>query len=138
MVIVLRTIHGLAVFSGIVLSGLIVVGVLQTSASMPNALLYVVLYLGILLDELVIARMAWWHFHRCSVAVAATSFAIWLALFVWQGWFAHSPFLRTSESPVSHGTIYPLVVLFVGAHAILPLLCAERANTRAGGEKGAR
>jgi hypothetical protein len=134
MVRELRWIHGFAVALGTISSGRRLVGILSDLEEMlsirPS---YVVLYTGLVAVNLCTAWFAWRRFGRRSLRVAVVSYAVWVLLFVWHGWYTGAdwaPYQLYSDSPMAPEEvsarflkIFFIAGFYFGAYALFPVLC---------------
>jgi hypothetical protein len=131
-VAVLRVLHGLALIFGMLLSGWLLVAVIEAryfrGLRMPRAPEYLFLYSCWLTAHLLLAWCAWPGFSRCSFRRSIAYYGIWLAFFVWHGWFTEwAPFrlhevLMPGYAGREYARISLEVVLWLTGFGILPAL----------------
>jgi len=97
MVAVLRVLHGMSLTAATVMTGWLLIAVLEAQffrhLPMRRAPEYLALYTGWLIVQLFIAWCAWRRFEKCPFRTSAVSYSVWLLFFVWHGWFTEwAPF----------------------------------------------
>ena len=130
---VLRLVHGLAVALGTISSVRRLADILSVGGIHSSRPSYVALYAGLVAVNLFIAWSAWWRFGRRSLRASIVSYAVWVPLFVWHGWYTDAvwaPFQLYSDYPMAPNEvsarfweIFFIAGFYFGAYALFPVLC---------------
>jgi hypothetical protein len=130
---ILRLVHAAAVALGTISSGRRLADVLSVGGILSRRPSYVALYAGLVAVNLFIAWSAWWRFGRRSLRASIVSYAVWLPLFVWHGWYTDAvwaPFQPYSDYPMAPNEvsarfweIFFIAGFYFCAYALFPVLC---------------
>jgi hypothetical protein len=97
----LRLLHGLFLTAGMVMSGWLLIAVLEArifrGLLITRAPEYLVLYTGWLIAQLLMAWYAWRRFDKCAFRTSVALYVTWLAFFVWHGWLTEGAPFRLHE-----------------------------------------
>jgi hypothetical protein len=130
---VLRFVHGLAVALGTKASAHRLADVLDAGGLHSSRPSYVALYTGLVAVNLFIAWTAWRRFGRRSLRAAIVSYAVWIPLFVWHGWYTDAvwaPYQLYTDCLMAPDQVFArfweiffIAGFYFSAYALFPVLC---------------